>query len=154
MLRVLSFLIVLSGVLSGCDMPPPPPAAQTSTAPARIQSPQPDMPPTGVTLAEPSAVLPPVASAPVAAPLPPPDPPMLAQQRAGCARIGGTLIERAAGVRSCVTPTRDGGQRCNAASACEGICLARSGTCAPFQPLFGCQEVFTLPGRRETLCLE
>ena len=63
-------------------------------------------------------------------------------------------MPRATGVFACVHPTRDAGRRCDAASDCEGLCLARSGTCAPLAPLYGCQDVYTLPGRRETLCTE
>jgi len=93
---------------------------------------------------------------PEAAPEPTPEPeaPMLAQQRLLCQQTGGQLMPRAAGIYACVHPTRDAGRSCNAARDCEGLCLARSGTCAPFAPLYGCQEVFTLPGRRETLCTE
>lgn len=148
-LSVLTVLAVLAGLLGGCEMPPP--VAAVATAPAQIQVPPAAPRPENVAPQDAPAV--PTLAAPEAV-LPPPDPPMLAQQRAGCLRAGGVLVERAAGVRSCVTPTRDAGQRCIAASDCEGVCLARSGSCAPFQPLFGCQEVFTLPGRRETLCLE
>lgn len=86
--------------------------------------------------------------------LPPPDSPMLAQQRASCTRAGGQMTPRGAGLYACVMPTQDAGQSCNAAADCEGICLARSGTCAPIAPLFGCQEVYTLEGRRETLCVD
>jgi hypothetical protein len=34
------------------------------------------------------------------------------------------------------------------------MCLARSGTCAPIMPLFGCNEVLDKQGRRVTLCIE
>lgn len=87
-------------------------------------------------------------------PLPPPDPPMLAQQRAACLREGGQLSPRGAGIYACVMRTSDAGQRCDAAADCQGACLARSGTCSPLTPLFGCQEVFTLAGRRETVCID
>lgn len=92
--------------------------------------------------------------APVAPPLPPPDLPMLARQRAACQRDGGRLMPRGNGLLACVSPTRDAGRACDEARDCQGLCLARSGTCAPLRPLFGCQEVFTLRGRRETLCTE
>ncbi|HPD91457.1 MAG: hypothetical protein H6900_09270 [Rhodobacter sp.] len=86
--------------------------------------------------------------------LPPPDPPMLAQQRAACERDGGRMTPRAQGVFACVRPTRDAYHHCESNADCEGVCLARSGTCAPLQPLYGCQDVLTLPGRRETLCID
>jgi hypothetical protein len=57
-------------------------------------------------------------------------------------------------LRACVFPTRDGGQSCRKESDCEGVCLARSGTCAPFKPLFGCNEVLQENGARGTLCIQ
>ncbi|MEZ5751174.1 MAG: hypothetical protein R3D60_04135 [Paracoccaceae bacterium] len=134
---------------------PPPPDAETASTDAQDAveaETAPEAPPEAVAEATPE----PVTPAEPAAPLPPPDPPMLAQQRAACAREGGELLSRGGrqGIYYCAHRTRDAGQRCDEASDCEGICLARSGTCAPLRPLFGCQEVFTDPGRRETLCME
>ncbi|PWE28505.1 hypothetical protein C4N9_10950 [Pararhodobacter marinus] len=86
---------------------------------------------------------------------PPSEPPFLAQQRALCRERGGQLMARGtSGLYACVETTRDGGQACDEGSDCEGLCLARSGTCAPLTPIFGCQEVYTARGRRETLCTE
>lgn len=56
--------------------------------------------------------------------------------------------------RTCVKQTRDGGKQCSKGTQCEGLCLARSGTCAPFAPLFGCNEIFEDDGRRVTLCID
>ena len=56
--------------------------------------------------------------------------------------------------RTCVKQTRDGGKQCTRGSQCEGLCLARSGTCAPVTPLFGCNEILEDDGRRVTLCIE
>lgn len=101
-------------------------------------------------------VQPPVEAAPQPAtidlPAPPPDPPALALQRAACRDRGGQLSTRAPGIYACVMPTGDAGRACDEASDCEGLCLARSGTCAPITPIYGCQEVFTARGHRETLC--
>ena len=88
------------------------------------------------------------------APVRPPETAMMALQRTTCERGGGRFLPRGTGVYACIFPTSDAGQRCDAAADCEGACLARSRSCAPIQPLFGCQEVFTLPGRREILCTE
>lgn len=103
-----------------------------------------------------SAVQDPIpAPAPEAEPAPPPEPPFLAQQRLLCQERGGQLMARGtSGLFACVETTRDGGQACDEGSDCEGLCLARSGTCAPLTPIFGCQEVYTARGRRETLCTE
>ncbi|PTW99027.1 hypothetical protein [Pararhodobacter aggregans] len=98
--------------------------------------------------------LPPQTEAPVPEAEPEPEPAFLAEQRRLCEQGGGQLAFRGRGVVACLRPTRDAGQRCQAAADCEGLCLARSGSCAPISPLFGCQEVFTARGLRETLCTE
>ena len=51
-----------------------------------------------------------------------------------------------AGLHSCITPTRDAGKSCRKAGDCEGLCLARSRTCAPIEPLFGCNAVLQEDG--------
>jgi len=56
--------------------------------------------------------------------------------------------------RTCVQRTRDAGQQCRRDRDCDGVCLARSGTCAPVTPLFGCNEVLQDDGRRMTQCLD
>lgn len=58
------------------------------------------------------------------------------------------------GAQSCIKRTRDGGKRCKKASQCSGSCLARSGTCSPYDPLFGCNEIFQADGSRVTLCID
>ncbi len=57
-------------------------------------------------------------------------------------------------LRTCVFPTRDSGKQCSRQSDCDGACLARSGTCAPFKPLIGCHEVLLDNGVRATQCIE
>ena len=57
-------------------------------------------------------------------------------------------------LKACVFPTRDSGKRCDRESQCDGVCLARSGTCSPVKPLYGCNEVFQDNGARVTECLE
>lgn len=56
--------------------------------------------------------------------------------------------------RACVFQTRDAGKRCTRESQCDGVCLARSGTCSPFKPLYGCNEILQDNGMRVTLCLD
>lgn len=72
-----------------------------------------------------------------------------------CERTGGQwAVAGASGAHSCVKATRDGGKVCTKEGDCMGMCLARSGTCAPLMPLFGCNEVLDKQGRRVTLCIE
>ncbi|MFN3954547.1 MAG: hypothetical protein ACK4LQ_08845 [Pararhodobacter sp.] len=84
----------------------------------------------------------------------PPLPPALAAQQRQCAAGGGQMSRRGDGLFVCVRQTRDGGQRCTRSGDCEGYCLARSGSCAPIAPLFGCHEVLGRDGARTTLCVE
>ena len=84
---------------------------------------------------------------------PEPETPIMARQRRDCAAQGGQLQPGGAGLFVCARNTRDSGQRCSANSECEGLCLARSETCAPFTPLFGCHEVLMAPGTPVTQCL-
>jgi hypothetical protein len=56
--------------------------------------------------------------------------------------------------RACVIQTRDSGKRCERESQCDSVCLARSGTCAPFKPMYGCNEILQDNGARVTLCLD
>ena len=56
--------------------------------------------------------------------------------------------------RACVRMTKDSGKRCERESQCDSVCLARSGTCAPFKPMYGCNEILQDNGARVTLCLD
>jgi hypothetical protein len=58
------------------------------------------------------------------------------------------------GGMACVYQTRDGGKRCDSKDDCEGECLARSRSCSPIQPLFGCNAVLLDTGAEVTLCLD
>lgn len=54
----------------------------------------------------------------------------------------------------CFTRPRDAGKSCDAATDCSTTCLARSRTCAPLTPLFGCNDVLTRYGQTVTECTE
>jgi hypothetical protein len=75
-------------------------------------------------------------------------------ERALCARRGGALQSSPRGTLACVRMLPDAGRQCRTSSDCAGACLARSGTCAPMTPLFGCHAVLTPTGARVTECLE
>jgi hypothetical protein len=106
-----------------------------------------------------AAIAPPQAAAAVppeaaADPTPPPAGPKSPQQLA-CERGGGRYVAAgSSGARACVRPTRDAGKRCDREGDCEGQCLARSQSCAPIRPLFGCNDVLQADGRRVTLCVD
>jgi len=83
-------------------------------------------------------------------------PPALTAAAAACAKIGGRYASRGTGSSSyaCFTTPRDAGKSCTKAGDCSSACLARSLSCAPLQPLFGCHEVLTDRGQRVTQCLD
>ena len=88
---------------------------------------------------------------------PVPDLPVVAKSadQVLCERTGGQwAVAGQSGAHSCVKATRDGGKTCTKEDDCMGMCLARSGTCAPLMPLFGCNEVLDKQGRRVTLCID
>ena len=54
----------------------------------------------------------------------------------------------------CASQTRDAGKQCSKKTQCQGVCLARSGTCSPITPLYGCNDVLEKDGREVTLCID
>lgn len=58
------------------------------------------------------------------------------------------------GGETCIKLTKDSGKQCDRESDCEGLCLARSMTCAPFNPMFGCNDILQDNGARVTLCID
>ena len=92
-----------------------------------------------------------------AAPAPPasPDPSFAVSAEEACLRDGGRWTARGtSGGMICLRTPRDAGRACQAASDCEGLCLARSRTCAPVIPLFGCQDILDRTGTRVTVCTQ
>ena len=93
------------------------------------------------------------ATPPVAAPVVPEV--LKSPTQIACEKKGGRFSKAgASGAYVCEHQTRDGGKRCSKESDCQGLCLARSGTCSPVTPLFGCQEIFQQDGLRVTQCME
>ncbi len=75
--------------------------------------------------------------------------------RLACEKRRGQWVETGkTGIFGCITYTKDALKECRNSRQCEGQCLARSGTCAPYQPLFGCYEILDDTGRRMTQCLD
>ena len=83
-----------------------------------------------------------------------PDLPKLPEQVA-CEKSKGTWATVGdSGPNFCQHRTRDAGKQCSQKSQCQGECLARSGTCSPVTPLFGCNDVLDNEGRTMTNCLQ
>jgi hypothetical protein len=88
------------------------------------------------------------------APAPPPAPAKSPLQMA-CEEDGGIWARAGdGGGMACVRTTRDSGKQCRSKTDCEGECLARSRTCAPVQPLFGCNAVLMDNGAEVNLCID
>lgn len=76
------------------------------------------------------------------------------REKAACLARGASWSRVAGTVFTCVEQTGDGGQSCQSSATCKGVCLARSMTCAPVRPLFGCNEILNDSGLRVTMCRE
>jgi hypothetical protein len=89
----------------------------------------------------------------VAVPVEPQAPKSAEQQR--CEKKGGkwSLIGESK-ARTCLRQTRDSGKMCDNKKDCDGQCLSRSKTCAPFDPLLGCNDVIQDNGATVTLCID
>ncbi len=157
--RILTFgfIALLAGCTLGAGLTPKPPAGGTNAitggeiATTSLEAPTPVAPETKPR-PRPSAASPatPKAEPPPPAPAPPPLPP----EAIACAKKGDTWLPSGKGGMACVHYTRDSGKECRKQSQCEGLCLARSGTCAPVKPLFGCNEIFQDNGAMVTLCID
>ena len=83
------------------------------------------------------------------------DPHLFETQQASCEARDGTFAQGGiTGGYQCFTTPRDAGKSCSKASDCSTQCLARSRTCAPIQPLFGCHDILTSSGAPVTLCID
>lgn len=159
--RLLGMSLLL-GVLGACQLALPRQGGASDAQPiasgAAIITTSLDAPATEVTRAA-IAPKPRPQQAPVAAELPiaaPAIPEVLkSAARISCERSGGSYENAGnSGAKACVQRTRDAGKQCRKAGDCEGACLARSRSCAPVTPLFGCNEVLQSDGRQVTLCIE
>lgn len=163
--RLIAAGLLVASLLSACQMIAPvgTPLTTDEISVTPLAAPDGSAPMTGATpahpkprpdtLAEPAVpatpdapTVEPVASEPAA----PKSPAQLLCEKSG----GQWLVAGETGAYICVSPTRDGGKLCRKKSDCQGLCLARSGTCAPFTPLFGCNDVLEKDGRRVTLCID
>ena len=82
-------------------------------------------------------------------------PDILAASRIECEADGGRWGPALSGaVFVCYRTTGDAGQSCSGSEDCETHCLARSRTCAPIEPFYGCHEVLSRGGVPATLCIQ
>ncbi len=82
-------------------------------------------------------------------------PDLAARAEAQCIDRGGRWGKGGlSGTFVCYEDTRDANQTCDSAQDCEGICFARSRTCSPVKPIFGCHDILNALGAEATLCIE
>ncbi len=82
-------------------------------------------------------------------------PDLFASEKLACERKGGNWALTPGRVAfTCYEQTRDANKFCATQRDCEGLCLARSRTCSPVKPMFGCHEILNADGVRQTLCVE
>lgn len=82
-------------------------------------------------------------------------PSLLALEQQACERRGGNwALTPSQNTFACFQQTSDANRPCDQSGDCSGECLARSRTCAPITPLYGCHEILTSEGVQQTLCLE
>jgi hypothetical protein len=86
--------------------------------------------------------------------LPPVGEDLVAAEGARCAKDGGEWGRAPSGGFVCYQRTRDANRGCLRETDCEGLCLARSRSCAPVTPFFGCHEILTALGTRATICTD
>lgn len=130
---------------NGVPRPKPKPTKPGQKPDAAVSPPGPPPAKPGLTPDE----VPPIATAPAAPPR------VISEAERVCVKQGGqwSKVGKSNG-ETCVKLTKDSGKQCDAESDCEGYCLARSGTCAPFTPMFGCNDILQDNGVRVTLCID
>jgi hypothetical protein len=136
---------ITGGTITTTPLDAVPTASATPTAPAAAVPPTPEADPaqSASETAAPAEATPAISE------------PLKSPSQIACEEDGGTWARAGAGGgMSCVRQTRDGGKQCDSKTECQGECLARSRTCAPIQPLFGCNAVLMDNGAEVSLCID
>ncbi|MCZ8079142.1 MAG: hypothetical protein O9289_06285 [Rhodobacteraceae bacterium] len=136
---------ITGGTITTTPLDAAPTASATPTAPAAAVPPTPEADPaqSASEIAAPAEATPAISE------------PLKSASQIACEEDGGTWARAGAGGgMSCVRQTRDGGKQCDSKTECQGECLARSRTCAPIQPLFGCNAVLMDNGAEVSLCID
>jgi hypothetical protein len=164
MMRIWTVLCCMV-LVAGCSLSRPEraevaenPVTGAEIAVTTLDAPLPDTvnPPEVIPPAKPEPVMPePVMPEPEILPVPADPPPqVMTPEEQACFEKGGLWGAVGSGGTACMYPTRDAGKQCRRESDCDGYCLARSGTCAPYTPMFGCNEIVQDNGVVVTLCID
>jgi hypothetical protein len=82
-------------------------------------------------------------------------PDLIAEEREKCTKDGGRWGAAPGNdTFTCFKTLSDANKPCSLESDCQGLCLARSRTCSPVKPMFGCHEVLSSSGLRQTRCVQ
>ena len=82
-------------------------------------------------------------------------PDVMSEQRAACEADGGRWRPAAnKTIFVCYRNQPDANRTCRRETDCLGFCLARSRTCSPIEPFFGCHQVLSSGGLPQTVCVE
>ena len=82
-------------------------------------------------------------------------PDLLTSEREACENTGGRWATAATeGAFTCYRDLPDAHKSCQSSQDCRGQCLARSRTCTPVEPFFGCLQVLSASGLPQTVCVE
>lgn len=82
-------------------------------------------------------------------------PDLLGEQRITCERRGGRWAPAASQTSFvCYLTLPDANKTCSTGRDCQGLCLARSHSCTPVKPFYGCHEVLSNSGLPQTVCIE
>lgn len=83
------------------------------------------------------------------------DPDLATRSQAACEAEGGRWgTGSLAGANVCYRETPDANQPCSSQNDCTGLCFARSRTCSPITPIFGCHDILTSLGGTARLCID
>ncbi len=82
-------------------------------------------------------------------------PDIMAERRAECEASGGRWGPAAnKTIFVCFRNLPDANKPCRAEGDCQGFCLARSRTCTPIEPFYGCHQVLSSGGLPQTVGVE
>ncbi|CAN0600492.1 unnamed protein product [Ectocarpus sp. 12 AP-2014] len=80
-------------------------------------------------------------------------PNVIAEKQESCLKDGGRWGPATGNnTFTCFITPSDANTACSKESDCQGLCLARSRTCAPVIPFFGCHQVLSSSGTLQTRC--
>lgn len=103
---------------------------------------------------KPATANPPQANPTAPAVAEPPPKPIPPEALACLKKSGEWSVVGDGGAMACIHRTRDAGKTCHRKKECQGECLAKSNSCSPITPLFGCNDILQNDGTMVTQCID